>query len=428
MRSELFRHEVLEARAHEPLGTIRLAPPHFGWTFSLGGLASIVLIALLLAFGRYTRHETVQGRLVPNNGLLPVIAARPGIVVRTMCAIGARVSAGQALVEISGEQDSASLGDMNAGVIAQLNVKAAKLKSDLGEQARLSQAQKQDLRTRVGILESRIEQMNSQIALQKERASGAQSLYEQFVRIGDTGVVSKLQILQQHDAALASQTEVKQSTQQALDLEQQLAQLKNQLSALPFTLQMQRNDIERQLADVNQSLSVSEAGRAIVLRAPTDGTITNLLVHTGQPVAAQQLLLDVLPKDSQLQAELWVPSRVVGQIATGDVIVLRYEAYPYEKFGQKAGRIREVSRSPLSSAELYALLGHKYNEPRYRVLVDLDSQVVRANGRNEPLLPGISLQGDILLESRRLISWIVQPLYGLAPRAPLDVSTKKPRK
>jgi membrane fusion protein len=161
-----------------------------------------------------------------------------------------------------------------------------------------------------------------------------------------------------------------------------------------------------------------------VLRAPTDGTVTNLLVHAGQSVTAQQLLLDLLPQESQLQAELWVPARAMGQIAPGNPVVLRYESYPYEQFGQKSGRIRELSRSPLSSAELYTLLGREYKDPRYRVLVDLDSQVVQANGRNEPLLPGIALQGDILLDSRRLIEWIVQPLYGFAQRNPLDVSVK----
>jgi len=428
MRSGLFRQEVLEARIHEYLGTVRLTPPQFGWILALGGLASIVLIALLLVFGRYTRHETVEGTLVPNNGLLPVIAASTGIVVRTMCGVGAQVTAGQPLVEISGEQDSASLGDLNAGVIAQLNVKVARLKSDLSDKARLADAQEQDLRTRVGILESQIEQMNAQVAVQKERATSAQSLYELFMRVGETGVVSKLQVLQQHDAALASQAEFKQLTRQALDLEQQLALSESQLSALPLTLRIQRNDIERQLADVNQSLSVSEARRAVILRAPTDGTITNLLVHAGQPVAVRQLLLSILPKNSQLQAELWVPARVVGQIAPGDIVVMRYEAYPHEQFGQKGGRIQEISHSPLSSAELYGLLGHEYKEPRYRVLVDLDSQVIRANGHDEPLLPGISLQGDILLNSRRLIDWVVQPLYGLAQRTSLNVSTKDPSK
>ncbi|WP_267891346.1 HlyD family efflux transporter periplasmic adaptor subunit [Xanthomonas oryzae] len=53
--------------------------------------------------------------------------------------------------------------------------------------------------------------------------------------------------------------------------------------------------------------------------------VTNLLVHAGQPVGAQQPLITLLSKDIALRAELWVPSKAVGFVTCGDRVLLRYQ-------------------------------------------------------------------------------------------------------
>lgn len=74
MSKGLFRNEVLEARRDEKLGKVSLRAPRFGWVFFGIGIASALSIFCLLVVCQYTRHERVQGMLVPANGaLLPGI-------------------------------------------------------------------------------------------------------------------------------------------------------------------------------------------------------------------------------------------------------------------------------------------------------------------------------------------------------------------
>jgi membrane fusion protein len=145
--------------------------------------------------------------------------------------------------------------------------------------------------------------------------------------------------------------------------------------------------------------------------------ISSLLLKPGQMVTAGQSLLSLLPAGSVLQAQLLVPSRAVGFIEPGSRVVLRYQAFPYQKFGQHFGHVAEVSRSALSPAEVTALTGsepQQNQEPLYRVQVTLDSQAVWAYGKAEGLRPGMALDADVLMERRRLIEWVFEPLYGLA--------------
>lgn len=412
MSERLFREEVLLAQRGESLGSIRLVAPRLGWAFFSLGLVAVTVVLGLLIGGHYTRHEQVTGTLVPTSGLLTLTPISAGIVTRIEVREGQTVHAGQPLVEISGEQVSASLGDTDAVIANQLQIKRNRLQSDLGEQQRLQDLQAKDLRARLALLREQIGQMDQQIALQRQRADSAIALYDQWAKVGNTGVVSKLQVLEQHDTALQNMTQLKELNGRSFQLRQQAEQLQGQLDQLPATMSGKRNDTEGQLADVAQSLAQNAAHRAVILRAPADGTVANLLVHPGQTVAAQQALMTVLPADAQLMAELWVPSKAIGFIHSGEPVVMRYQAYPYQKFGQYAGQVREVSRSAVSATEVSRLLGQDITDSRYRVDVTLDRQSVMAYGRNEALRPGMTLSADVLLDRRRLIEWVLEPLYG----------------
>jgi len=48
--------------------------------------------------------------------------------------------------------------------------------------------------------------------------------------------------------------------------------------------------------------------------------------------------------------------------------------------------------------------------------VALDSQHVMAYGKAEPVKPGMAVEADILMERRRLIEWVFEPLYGIGSR------------
>jgi membrane fusion protein len=108
-------------------------------------------------------------------------------------------------------------------------------------------------------------------------------------------------------------------------------------------------------------------------------------------------------------------------------VQLRYSAYPYQKFGQYAGTVMDVGRSPLLPAELpYPLApraeatsnmtGASSTEPLFRIRVALQEQSAIAYGVRQPLQSGMQLEAAILLDTRTIFEWLLEPLYALSGR------------
>jgi membrane fusion protein len=412
----LFRSEALAAKRGEWLGTIQLATPLSGWVLSVVAIALAVALLAFLTFGHYTRRERVTGQLVPVGGLLSIGSPNGGTVAKVLVHEGQAVHRGDALVEVSGELDSASLGGTRALVSAQLRVQRTRLEADLDDQRHLADEQAQGLRTRIASLRDQAAQVDAQLALQRKQTDSAQQLFDKIAPLRDKGYVSAIQIQQEEANLLGDRSQLKALQRQRLDVRQQIDDAKQQLAQNPLTLATKQNETRRALAEIDQQLAQNEAQRAIVLHAPADATVSTLPVDAGQTVAVGQTLMTLLPQGSSLQAQLLVPSSGVGFVRAGDRVVLRYRAYPYQKFGQHYGSVAEVSRSALTPSEVSAITGQAATEPLYRVAVKLDAPSVLAYGKSEPLKAGMALDADILQERRRLIEWVFEPLYGLGRR------------
>jgi membrane fusion protein len=412
----LFRQQVVDAKRGEWLGSIIVAAPLSRWMLTLLATALAAAILAFLCLGHYTRRETVTGQLVPSAGLLNVVAPSAGTITRLHVRDGQVVQAGDVLLELSSEQDSSALGDTHTLVAQQLDIQHARLQADLVNQKQISINQADALHEKAALLRSQLSQISGQLALQLQQVDSSQQLLKRIKPLGAKGYVSAIQIQQQTVEVLNAQTQYKVLMRQQLDTRQQLNATQQQLVQLPLEDTTKSNDTERQLASLTQSMAQNEQQRALVLRASHAGVVSTVLPKLGQTVSAGQPLLSILPTGSTLQAQLLVPSRAIGFIEPGSRVVMRYQAFAYQKFGQQYGRVIDISRSALSPLDLTTLTGqqNQQQEPLYRVQVALNRQFVLAYGKPEPVKPGMALNADILMDRRSLIEWVFEPLYGMA--------------
>ncbi|WP_028919612.1 HlyD family secretion protein [Pseudoxanthomonas suwonensis] len=410
MSDGLFRREALDARRSSWLGGIQLAQPLRLWLLTLGAALAASAVVAFLVLGSYTRRSTVTGQLVPTRGLSTIVAPAGGVVGRVDVQEGDRVRAGQRLAVVTVPRATLGNGDTLAALEERLQRRQEGLVASKAAQLQQLRVQEVGLRSQLATARRELAEVEAGIATRREQVRIAHETLDRLRQLEDVRYVSLLQIKQQESVALAQVGEMQVLERQATATRRLIAQLEQALAELPAQRGSTDAGYEGELAALEQEQVETRARGELVLTAAVDGIVTALLAKPGQAVQAGQPLLSVLPGDGVLEAELLVPSRAIGFIEPGDRVMLRYQAYPYQKFGHQQGRVERISRSALGPGELGNV---QAAEPYYRVTVALARQAVVAYGREEPLRPGMLLDADILGERRRLVEWLLEPLYSL---------------
>lgn len=410
----LFRKEALDAKRGSWLGGISLAQPLSLWVMTGFAAAAAVAIGSLLILGSYTRRSTVYGQLVPSKGLTTVMAPATGIVTAMGVSEGYRVQAGQRLAVVSVPRATVGEGDTAAAMIERLHRRQQGLQDAQRAQLQLLAAQSGGLAAQTIAAQRELEQLEQQIATAQQQAQIASDTLQRLRQLQAQKYVSELQVKQQEAVWLQAVSDTQTLQRQASTARRSLAQLRQAKQELPGQRLASEASFQRDLAVLEQEQVETEARGALAVSAPVSGVIATQLIKPGQAVQAGQSLFTLLPGDGKLEAELLVPSRAIGFIEPGDKVLLRYQAYPYQKFGHHQGTVARISRSALNQTELQGLLGSATQaEPLYRVTVRLAKQAITAYGKPELLKPGMALEADVLGEKRKLIEWVFEPLYSL---------------
>jgi membrane fusion protein len=205
---------------------------------------------------------------------------------------------------------------------------------------------------------------------------------------------------------------------------EELATVDLDLRAKPMQQANDVNSLRKELLSLDQQLAESETRRENVIVAPEAGIVSVVLADVGQAVTSTQALAVLQPDGTNLQVNLFAPSRAIGFVKVGDSVRLRYQAFPYQKFGQYEGTVQTIARTALSSNEVAALQLPQIDqsEPLYRIVVEPAAQSVRAYGEKIPLQAGMAVDAYVLQETRTIYEWILEPLYsvrGFAPKQEL---------
>jgi len=415
----LFRSEALSNQQRDWLGSIQLIRP-----VSLALLTGFVVlvaaaVAAYLMLGEYTRKARVSGYLVPDRGVIRLVTPQPATVVESHVTEGATVQRGDVLFVLAVGQATLS-GDTQAAVQSSLASRERSLQGAARQRSQLEQTQTAALDAQVADMRRELDAMAAEADLQRQRLALAQDALAQYESLRNDNFVSSAQVRAKAEDVLGVKAQLQSLERQRTTRLREIAALQAQRIELPLRTQAVHGEIDRDLAALAQQSAESEARQRIVVRAPQDGVVTGVLAAPGQNVTPTAALASLLPADAKLQAHLFAPSSAVGFVRADQTVQLRYQAFPYQKFGHQSGAVAQVSRSPLQAAELAGLplpaAIMASGEPLYRITVTLNQQSVAAYGKAQTLSPGMQLEADVQLDRRRLIEWLFEPVLGIAGR------------
>lgn len=413
----LFRTAALNAQKNNWLGKIILIRPISYSLMTAIATACAVLVVTFMAVASYTKRSAVIGQLVPETGLVKVYTPQLGVVLEKHVTEGQQVKQGDILFMLSSERYS----DINSSIQASISTQHKEQRASLQDEIIKTRQQQQDeqhaLQSRLSGLKDELLKLEMQQASQQTRVHLSEAAYRRYQGLQEQNYISKEQTQQKQEDWLEQSSRLESMAREKVRMQREITARMDEASGLRVKHQNQIAQLERTISNVNQQLTESEAKRRLVIRAPQTGTATAVVASIGTAVDGSRPLVSIVPEGAVLQAHLFATSRAVGFVREGAPVRLRYQAFPYQKFGQASGQVLSVSRIALAANEIFTMgnpsSNHQNSEPFYRITVALDKQSILAYGQQQTLQAGMLLDADIMLETRHLYEWVLEPLFSL---------------
>lgn len=412
--SSLFRKEALDHSQNRLYGEVVLLQPLSVSVLVFSVVIICAFIIAMLFWGTYARKETVRGYLVPDKGIVKIYAPNAGSVSQIHIREGDNVTENQPLIILRTERSLQGGSDIDSLLLVEMESAKAHHYQRIESEKALLRSEQGRIQKNIEGAEKELNHIQESIATQAERLAILKTRVDGAKKLLQQESMSQVEYQKQKEEMLVQKQQLQELERGKISKENALIQYKVELVQVPIRTETRISEIEDMISEINQR-SAEVLGRKIYeVRSPINGRISSLQAKLGQYQGSNLPLLAVIPDNAILQAELFVPTRAIGFLEAGQTVRVRFDAFPYQRYGIFEGEIKTISKHVLLPSELPIPLELK--EAVYTVIVTLDQQDVMAYGQHFSLQAGMSLEADIILDRQTLFEWILDPLFSLKGR------------
>lgn len=289
--------------------------------------------------------------------------------------------------------------------------------------AKLAQSQKAKLEEARGILEK--------AGRARDAARRELGKYRRLFAKPGGGGVSKNKVDEMKDAYLATETDYRLAEAKLGELEFQLseeyakskAELEGsdqKLTELRIEYERENNEIRREensielkyrsarlAADMAARIRFDNIDEENFLRvlSPVSGVVTNVaFTQAGDKIQANTPLVSIAPAGARPMLKIEIHERDRGFLHEGLPVKLKFGAFPYQRYGFIDGVLEYISpATQRGDSEM----------PVYKGRVSLDRDHFSVGDKTYPLRFGMAATAEIVVQKRRLIDFVLDPVRNL---------------
>ena len=326
-------------------------------TISIIGLSGLTFVWLI--FAKTDQIVIANGELQPTTRVRSIKLPISGVVEEVYVKEGNLVEKDEKLLKINDDLNI----ETKQNLINKISLKEEELK-----------LKKSELENSVLILKNEINEINSVLSIEKYNLDKFSSVY-------DEGAISKIDYDAQKIKVLNYLNDL---TNKKILVKVKTSELSQEIKFIQDNL----FNYKTQLEEIEDILKYS------IIKSPIAGYVYEINAKDkGFVIGANQDILKIVPQEN-LEALVFVNSKDIGFILTGQEVELNIDSYPAADFGGVDGIISFISANSRK-------INDRDNNLFYEVKVTLNNQLIELNsGKNLPLKPGMSLSANIKL--RRL--------------------------
>ncbi|MBF0362040.1 MAG: HlyD family efflux transporter periplasmic adaptor subunit [Oligoflexia bacterium] len=408
-KPSFFREEVIQNQSEIWGGIIVNHPPRYA-LYTGVSFFTILGIILFIVLGEYSRKEQAIGYLVPDKGLVRVYSSQSGVLTKISIKEGDIVKKNAPIASVVMEQANSTGHQVGKLMLSEVTREIEFLEDRIDSAKKNLQTTLEQTNEKITGLTREIENLNQQQKLVKNQVVIAENGVKKIKPFLGTSV-SKVTFEEKTNIYLATKVQLSNIEYQIISKQNELKQT---IASKNLTLTEGNSrilELQSSLSNLKQKHLTSEGNYTTTVIAPIDGKISAIQIKEGQYVNTNAPLFTIIPIDAKLQAELFVPTRAIGLVEVGQEVKIKYDAFPYQKYGIYSGIISELTKTVLLPGELN--FPPNTTEPVYRLIVKLKDSTVSAYGKKIPLQVGMSLHAIILFDKRSIFEWVMDPIYSM---------------
>jgi len=196
-----------------------------------------------------------------------------------------------------------------------------------------------------------------------------------------------------------------------VDYLREVAKIRGDLAKERLTTRTQALDAQRQLAAVEgeydrtmfEITKLQERLSRMEIISPVDGIVQDLKYRTiGGVIAPGATVMNVVPTDDVVRAEIRVSTADVGHVREGQLVRVKVQTYDFMRYGVVEGKVSVVSA--------FSTLDEK-QQPYFKTYVDLSKKSMGKTEKEMPILPGMTVQGDIVTDNQTVLKYLLRPVF-----------------
>lgn len=221
-----------------------------------------------------------------------------------------------------------------------------------------------------------------------------------------------LQLLEAQQRSKEVERDLEMANSRELEIRRELAAFEAERTAFErgwrqktmedlLSLSRERDSVKEQLQKADRRQ------RLVTLRAPVDAVVLEIAkLSPGSVVREAETFFTLVPLNAELEAEVQIDSVDVGFIKLGHPVHIKLDAYPFQKHGVLDAKVRTISGDAFRRDTNLRGGGDAY----YLSRITLTSKTLKNMIDSARLLPGMTLNAEIVVGQRSVISYLAWPL------------------
>lgn len=400
----LFREEVFSAKKHKIYGSVSLTQPQNFKYYILLLLTTISVSVTYLLFAEFNRYENATGVIFPSLGVIKVNAHKNGYVENIKASEGMSVTPNDSLLTIASKRFNTKGENINELATLKFELEEEKLKRQLEELKTIHTIEEANFNKKIKDIEQSIRSHMNKVSLLNERIEIKEFIIKKRSKLKDKGLISSVNLLQEQDRLLSLKLKKNTAELEYQDLKNKKNAFKNENLKSPYLYSKNEDKLISSILKIRKEKESIDEFNKTIIKSPIEGQVAGIIINLGEDVSPHQYLLSIIPKNSVMQAILYVPTSAGSAIKLDQIVNLKLDAFPHHKFGSFKGRIIEISTIAILPNE--TKMPNQIKHPAFRIVVKLDKQKIDTDDEVLWFKMGMNVEANIVIEKRPLLFWL----------------------